>query len=473
MSGFDKLLMAPIDWRDSRLAPVLADLQANILAGHGRDHSRNNFLRFDPAFAGSVRQRLAQLAGHITSASAQFAAGDAFRTAGVDGGPVILLALSATGYAAIGIDPPADDAFRAGMAAHAAKLSDPGVAHHEPHLRAPDALLLVAADSAPAAEQAAAALLAALAGPGIALLGVDEGLALRRPATAGGKGEGIEHFGYVDGRSQPLLLADKVAAEPASVWNPAFSPLDLALVRDPHAATDAGYGSYLVYRKLEQDVRSFKEQEAQLAVALGLAGADRDRAGAMVVGRFEDGTPLAVSPVAGAGPANDFGYADDADGLVCPFHAHIRKTNPRGDTVRRLGADDAAERLHLMPRRGIPYGVRADLPDLGGPFPSNGVGLLFMAYNRDIARQFEFTQKSWSNNPAFVDDALSGAAHTGVDPVTSPAVLLPGPGEQSWRATPTAPPLRLPFGGAVHMKGGDYFFAPAISAIAAFATSDA
>jgi deferrochelatase/peroxidase EfeB len=43
----------------------------------------------------------------------------------------------------------------------------------------------------------------------------------------------------------------------------------------------------------------------------------------------------------------------------CPFHAYIRKANPRdsGDAQ-----PDADERKHLMVRRGQTYGQRADVP---------------------------------------------------------------------------------------------------------------
>jgi deferrochelatase/peroxidase EfeB len=464
---FDHFLDKPIDRLNPEIAPVLADLQANILIGHGRDHTCNLLLRFDPARQSANRTRLAQLAGFVTSAEQALSDRARLKNGGEGGGPVILFAMSAGGYAALNLPAPADLAFRQGMAARSGILSDPDSQDFQDHLRDPDALLLVAADDAATAKAVADNLLTQLLGDGISLLGIDEGLALRRPAPAGSaKGPAIEHFGYADGISQPLLLADQLAAEPQAAWDPAFSPLKLALVRDFNAATDAGFGSYLVYRKLEQDVAKFKQSEEQLADVLGLMGTGRDLAGALAVGRFEDGTPVALPAGQPGGLVNDFTYAADADGLGCPFHAHVRKTNPRGDTARRLGANEADERLHLMPRRGITYGTRADLPELNGPFPSNGVGLLFMAYNSDIRRQFEFTQASWSNNPAFVDDAAAGVPNTGVDPVTSPAALLDPAGVQTWRETPAAEPKAFAFGGAVTLMGGDYFFAPAISSIA-------
>src|SRR6185369_11191026 len=86
--------------------------------------------------------------------------------------------------------------------------------------------------------------------------------------------------------------------------------------------------------------------------ALGFTGEEaRELAGAMVVGRFEDGTPVTMSDEArDENPPNDFNYTGDA-GSRCPFQAHIRKVNPRGSGPGGL----ADERTHIMPRRGIPF----------------------------------------------------------------------------------------------------------------------
>ena len=73
-------------------------------------------------------------------------------------------------------------------------------------------------------------------------------------------------------------------------------PLREVLVADPGAARPGeSFGSFLVYRKLEQNVRAFKKQEARIAGKLGLKGEDAERAGALLVGRFEDGTPVGSS----------------------------------------------------------------------------------------------------------------------------------------------------------------------------------
>lgn len=203
------------------------------------------------------------------------------------------------------------------------------------------------------------------------------------------------------------------------------------------------------------DVKRFKEQEDELAALF--QDIEEDRAGAMVVGRYEDGTPAALGTPPQAGdPINDFNYAGDQEPktAACPFKAHIRKTNPRSDPP------DRAERSRLMARRGITYGHRKPRP-AGSDFPASDrperdVGLLFMAYLANVKEQFEFTQSAWANNAEFEH------AGTGIDPVIG---QLPNTNEAhiSWHDAGTGQNAQFDFKTCVTLKGGDYFFAPSIS----------
>jgi deferrochelatase/peroxidase EfeB len=78
--------------------------------------------------------------------------------------------------------------------------------------------------------------------------------------------------------------------------------------------------------------------------------------------------------------ASDFDFAtQDPAGARCPFHAHTRKTNPRGD------AGLAFERTRRIVRRGITYGERPDLADgATAEPPSTGVGLLFQSFQANL-----------------------------------------------------------------------------------------
>ena len=132
----------------------------------------------------------------------------------------------------------------------------------------------------------------------------------------------------MDGISQPLFLADEITAfknnQPYldAALPLRFDPsaeLKLVLVQDPFTnAADMAFGSYFVFRKLEQHVRNFKEAEKALAKKLGLSSAEEaERVGAMIVGRYEDGTPLTISEhdkMIGSGIMNNFNYGENVQG---------------------------------------------------------------------------------------------------------------------------------------------------------------
>lgn len=486
MATVSAILATPIRWNDyvhdSDLRTLLSDLQANILKGHGRDHSGNIFLSFEAMSPAAIAALLQKLSMSVTSALAQLRAATAFKTTGINGGRVIGFFLSAQGYRKLGLAAaPADAAFQAGMRTRGQAatiqfanlpplpgLNDPpaaawGEGPWSPANPAPDAMILVADDSTDTVTHGLEAMEKLVGGSGAKVLGVDRGEAQRRIQSGGDpKGEGLEHFGYVDGRSQPLFLKEDIAGEPALHWDPAFPPSQF-IIPDPHGRSAFACGSYFVYRKLEQNVKAFKEEEDRLAVALNLTGEDAERAGALAVGRFEDGTPVVLHCDAQAGhPTNDFNYDADPDGLKCPFRAHIRKTNPRGESDRKLGpVGPRSERTRIMARRGITYGQRKPRP-AGADFPENDrpekqVGLLFMAYMADIAEQFEFTQAAWAGNTDFV------AAATGIDPIIGQRANTPNSPHVDWHDHCSGHDGQLDFKTHVRLLGGEYFFAPSLS----------
>jgi Dyp-type peroxidase family len=327
-----------------------------------------------------------------------------------------------------------------------------------------------------------------LNGTGVKILVIERGLQQTRNFQKN-KPEGVEHFGYVDGRSQPLFLAEDIDQEgvppepPATTdprqhvhWNPAFKPSQF-ITPDPNGKTPVSAGSFFVFRKLEQNVRGFNQAEETLGKQIFGAAANQDqldRAGAMVVGRFEDGTPLVLSAKGLVqNVVNDFTYAGDPSGLKCPFHSHIRKVNPRNDIERILDiTDETGGRKPIMARRGITYGAlrphNADQSEFAdaGHEPEKDVGLLFMAYMASIENQFEFTQKSWANNPAFVSNInpAKNFPPNGIDPIigqTNNAAAQKHTYTDGW--TPGAVSQELSFDKFVTLQGGEYFFAPSLS----------
>jgi Dyp-type peroxidase family len=478
-----------IDHRADGYQTMLQNLQGNLLKGHGRNYSVHIFLHFKAA-PQIVKAWVRDVAAPcVTSAQRQLREADELRTYGVPGGLFGNLFLSAKGYEALGysredlaarfIEQPAlvggQDVARIrfvdGMMAAQHELSDPDPETWEAayqHQQIEAMILLADDDEAFLLRQTRRLIDAAEAVATV--LTVECGRVLRN-----NRGEGIEHFGYVDGRSQPLFLKRDLESEHtgSSVrsWDPSAS-LDLILVADPYAAPQQDcFGSYLVFRKLEQNVRGFHEREAQLAHWLGLQGSAVQKAAALIMGRFRDGTPLTASPVDGmsAGMPNDFDYADDTDGTKCPFSAHIRRVNPRGDSARVQGESAPwgwnrelldQERRRRIVRRGIPYGARHVEPQHNPrleQMPTQGVGLLFICFQRSLANQFGFLQKIWANSPDLVD------TNPGIDPIAGQARHLVQPLAQRWplkwgKSEMTA----FDFRGFVTMKGGEFFFAPSL-----------
>jgi Dyp-type peroxidase family len=459
---------------------MLKNLQGNILKGHGREHTWNIFFQFGPVAADSKRL-LRELGNyHVTDAFTQLLATEAFKATGADGGTFCAVHLSSAGYTALGLafTAPANNSFFGpGMkaAANLTALADPAVTSWDAHFQNPiHGMILIGDDDISRGEAAVEEIEKLLVGGGSTIHHVQPGKAI-----FDAHGRGLEHFGYMDGRSQPLLLQEDIDREAqragSAHWDPAF-PLNTALVLDPLGADANAFGSFFIFRKLEQNVAGFKTAEQRLANALGLTWEDRERAGALVVGRFEDGTPVTMSRDARdqKTPPNDFNYKGDG-GSRCPFHAHVRKTNPRGSG----GAEpEPQERLHIMPRRGITY---EDVPRAVGPkdlpealtqadfetkvlplLPTGGVGLLFMAYNSKLDNQFVFTQRTWANNVGFP---------IVTPPATSPGldgVIGQGPNNPAGQVypkqwdNPAGGTAAFDFKGFVTMKGGEYFFAPSI-----------
>lgn len=458
---------------------LLQSLQGNILKGHGRDFTANIFFKLNPAKQVEARRALRQITSfHITSAHRQLLEAEQFKATGSGSTPFVHLALSFKGYQALGLaaSAPSDPDFQAGMKASAslAALADPPINSWENAFQQEiHGVLIAAHDNRSEAAALTRSLEELIQEGGGSVVHVQHGAALRNRAAVG-----IENFGYVDGRSQPLLLQEDIESENAhagsSRWDPAF-PLNAALIDDPGVADGVSFGSLFVFRKLEQDVRGFKKREQQIADVLELKGEARELAGALIVGRFEDGTPVTLSDEArGEVPSNDFNYTGDA-GKRCPFHAHIRKSNPRGSG----GAEaEAAERTHLMPRRGIPYeDVKRnvhpeELPeaetlaefnsDVAPLLPTGGVGLLFMAYNREIAHQFKFTQQTWVNNTGF---PLQPSGAHGIDPVIGQGAANPTDQKlpKQWDNPAAGTGNNVSFAGFVKMRGGEYFFSPSLT----------
>jgi Dyp-type peroxidase family len=463
----------PFSWKSAGPADLamLQKLQPNILKAHIREFLTVLFVRFDDAAAARIAlKKISQTL--MKSALKHLQEIEAFHASATPGTSYVGVGLTAKGYDKLGIPAakkPGDPSFLLGM--QGAGLGDSLPASWDAAFKQDvHAVILIGDQLKPLRDATLAKVMALLTPAAKFHVSVQEGQGLHNE-----NGDGIEHFGYVDGRSQPIFLTEDVQNEHlredgTTNWDPGFGP-GRAIVPDPTGADpQSQFGSYFVFRKLEQNVRLFKDEEEKLADRLGLTGDDAERAGAMIIGRFEDGTPLAVQADAGShSPVqNDFTYNSDGDGGKCPFFAHIRKVNPRSSG----GFEPASgERLHIMARRGQTYGVRTDNPNDGEITnkPEKDVGLLFMAFNANLGEQFEFAQKSWANAEGFPKVPL-GRGSPGLDMVIGQGHRSDIDGPKTWGADFELAAQHgkvAPVPQAVTMKGGEYFFMPSLPTLAA------
>jgi Dyp-type peroxidase family len=452
-----------INPRDEKHNDLLKNLQGNILKGHGREHTANIFITCQKGKEKVCKTWIKSLVdkGFITSAKKQIRDNFLFKDNQIDGGMFGTILFSAAGYKYLSQDiSKFSNEFQHGM--KNAALNDPILAKWEDGFQKEIHFLLLIGDTNRDKLRSESRVLMNEIEDFGSVTNVEYGNALKND-----DGAGIEHFGYVDGTSQPIFFEDELKSYKENnnikagdkFYDPS-ADRKLVLVDDPLIRHKDAFGSYFVFRKLEQNVKGFKDAEEELGKALGLKGEDAERAGAMIVGRFEDGTPVQISDEAGmikSYVVNNFDY-DVADASKCPFHAHIRKANPRSANPHE---NLEKTQSHVMARRGIPFGERSDNPNDGliENKPTECVGLLFMSYQASIGNQFEFIQQNWVNNENFP------SANDGIDPI----IGQDGNQNISTGAFPVKYGVNNPsnfqtesFAAFVSMKGGEYFFAPSI-----------
>ncbi|CAL1712074.1 unnamed protein product [Somion occarium] len=256
--------------------------------------------------------------------------------------------------------------------------------------------------------------------------------------------KGHEHFGYMDGISQPALRdlvqphKGQIEVDPGVVvmgykGDPVFDNLDPNVPKRPSWTKD---GTFMVFRKLEQDVKGFNDYLQRNAhrwkdfwpdgtVEPPLSDQEgADLWGARMIGRWKSGCPVDKSPyrdnkeIAGnPDENNDFDYIvpfqTGPSDIRCPFTAHTRKTAPRD-------LDPYMSKKFLQStaivRAGLPYGKEyTEAPD----DPERG--LLFACYSSSIANGFYLQTTGFANNDYFPITGVSPAKH-GQDPI------LGGPG---------------------------------------------
>lgn len=526
--------------RPSDEPPLCVDnIQGNSLAGFNKDHQRLVLLQIREPQA--FKRWLSSIVPQIATVAEVLAFNRLFKAlryrrqaeTGVLKATWLNIGFTSAGLRKI-VDPAEiddaqrgfqDSSFLAGLFARSQALNDPtdasvagspqnwlfgGSAQTEP-----DVVLMCASDDEDDLKAEVERLRASIeAHSGAGILYEQPGKTLPPPQT------GHEHFGFLDGISQPGIRG-KVSDDPKDLLTLRQNPNDASqgkpgqdclypgefvfgyLRQDGNAADPASPtgpfskarraaaadwtddGSFYVLRRLQQNVPAFQSWLEQTAAAEDLTA---DELGAALVGRHHGGAPVIATssddeslgnndcrnnffdyqtaPASGKAPA-DASQCDpgsppqpDPDPRRCPFSAHIRKGYPRDDrspTVPHLNESDT--QTHRLLRRGIPFGQ----PYAGTSDDDGNRGLVFAAYQTSIVGQFEFVTTQWVNQADFKAPA------TGVDPIIG---QVAGPNRARTVQIQFTnddgrfhePLISIPTD-FVTPTGGAYFFTPSIDAL--------
>jgi deferrochelatase/peroxidase EfeB len=338
-----------------------------------------------------------------------------------------------------------------------------------------------------------------------------------QPAAALAGQENKEHFGYSDGISgtyfrgcgeNPALIVGggkPNGRDPRTLagWDP-LEPGEFILGHPdeggayPEAPAPPLFsrnGTFLVYRKLHQNVASFR---AYLDAEGARFRGGKEALAAKFAGRWRNGAPLSSFPTQEAADAFAkelgeltalgyagkltreqetrlnalnlqlvaFDYVDDPDGAKCPFGSHTRRTNPRSGLqfqAEAFATPAALTNRRRILRRGLPYGlVEENATDAGDH------GVIMIILNADLSRQFEFVQQQWVNfgndfRLSNDKDPLIGnhAVPVGADgcPATGRMVI------EGDRSSDTPPYFCSGIPTLVETRGGDYFFVPSMTCL--------
>lgn len=438
-------------FRHDHVSLQLDDIQGLILRARPEPYvGMHAMLHVDELQGG--RDLIRQLTPHITSARDWTEHLDAWTG----------VALSFDGLRALGIPEASLKsfplAFQQGMAARAEQLRDfdcnapdqwepsfrPGTCHIALTIYArDDAALRVAVDKA------------------MGEFNRSHGVTLVATHTFGADAEAKNPFGFRDSISQPTIAGSGVDAQPGQERAIAAGEFILGEnsetgkpVAMPEPPELGRNGSFVVLRKYESRVGAFNDFIRSHAADT----AAEDKLGAKMFGRWRSGAPLTLAPdqddpELGADPArnNDFTFAKDPQGLMCPHSAHMRRLNPR-DSQLTIVTD---VNIHRIIRRSSTFGPKWTREVTAADDATCDRGIFFIFISARAYDTIEFLQQDWINRGNFIDlgaerDPVVGL-HDEADVFTVPQL-----------------PARRRVSGITafnRLRGGEYLFMPSLTAL--------
>jgi len=233
-----------------------------------------------------------------------------------------------------------------------------------------------------------------------------------------GKRKKVGPFGFIDDTSNPLFFPNPKN----KVCEKEVARLDSVLIKDPNGANWNSCGSFLVFLKLKQNIKSFNKGVEKIKKA---TGSNTNMAKAFIVGKLphrKGNGDLYLSKL-----------------RSCPMHiSHIESAKAKYGELQTT----------QIARRGINYKDSKE-----------NQGLLFMSFQANISAQFEFLVNHFFANrkEAKIDPLLYDHS---LEPLLS--FNFPSIDSKDKDAAPPKLQLEEPF---VTLQRGWYFFAPSISSV--------
>lgn len=252
----------------------------------------------------------------------------------------------------------------------------------------------------------------------------------------------VEWFGFKDTGGPEFFPSGKRPVQEENI-----PKLNTVLIKDPGGKYRQSAGSYLAFMKIQQHYKAFEDLRDEIKNKLENTDGKEAEYGnrlaeANIIGKFIDGTPLTLSDTHESNGLkyNKFNYKeqlkitdkeelqDDSHGMRCPFHAHIRKANPRSTdkpyddkTLYRRG-------MLYFEQEGLTFSdnnrqeLRNNLEKIHNKdresllkLENKKLGILFFSFQSHIENQFEFVIKNRMHRNVQLPDGTS----TGTDILTS------------------------------------------------------
>lgn len=449
---------------------LLEDLQANILKHHKRNYACHVFINFKDSESGRA-DAVNWIEGlSLTSTQTQL---DQRGSAGLIE-PIVCFYLSREGYEYFGVPhlaPSRCCAFEEGLKAEGRGKDitegfqvddDDGLFYKGKELKKFHAMLLVAHDSQDIFDEKLDEVL----GAKNTFSSIEKQYALLNKVTLeNDRSEVRDWFGFVDGISGPQFFPNRSYPIPEkNIGN-----LKSIVVKDPAGLYEKSFGSYMVFLKMRQNLGAYNALKNKINNLI----INDDLSEAYILGRFkENSEPVTLTDGSIDVRNEDFDYKEmyegknDDKGIRCPFHAHIRKANPR---------DDANYEDRVIHRRGMSYIESVENADDLMPIPTkndtieqtakdNEVGLVFLSFQASIEKQFEFIVQNRLHSNTYLGNGIK----VGKDVLT--AKLNDDEKEKfyiptKWNGELSEDKVVTRDEAIVELLGGQYFFAPAISSL--------